>query len=245
LADVIRRIFDNTKDLAAAAAAEAERLIREAIATCGLARVSASTGISQFEFLAALVAAKEIDWRRVELFHLDEYIGIPADHKASFQRYMRERLIQPAGIVHAHLLDGMNPLKTIAEVGAAITAAPVDVAFVGIGENGHLAFNDPPADFETGEPFLVVNLDERARRQQVSEGWFTSLEEVPRQAVSMSIRQILRARAILCIASGTRKAEAVRLCFEGEIGPMAPASALRLHPNAIAFMDREAVSLVA
>ena len=181
----------------------------------------------------------------MELFHLDEYIGIGADHPASFQRYMRERLIQPTGIVHAHLLDGMNPLKTIAVVGEAIAAAPVDVAFAGIGENGHLAFNDPPADFETVEPFLIVNLDERARRQQVSEGWFASLEDVPRQAVSMSIHQILRARAILCIASGTRKAEAIRLCFEGEIGPMAPASALRLHPNAIAFLDREAVSLLA
>ncbi len=242
---MIRRIFEDTKDLAVAAAVEAAQLIRAAIAARGKARICASTGISQFDFLAALVAAPGIDWRLVELFHLDEYIGIPADHKASFQRYMRERLIEPTGIVKAHLLDGMDPIKTIAVVGAAISSAAVDVVFVGVGENGHIAFNDPPADFETDDPFLIVNLDERARRQQVSEGWFASLEEVPRQAVSMSIRQILRARAILCIATGTRKAEAVKLCFEGEIGPMAPASALRLHPNAIAFLDDQAVSLLA
>jgi glucosamine-6-phosphate deaminase len=143
------------------------------------------------------------------------------------------------------LLDGIaDPEEESKRVGEAIRAAPIDVAFAGIGENGHLAFNDPPADFETDEPFIVVDLDERGQRQQVGQGWFSSLEEVPRTAITMSIRQILKARAILCLVSGTRKAEAVKLCLEEEIGPMAPASALRLHQNATVFLDREAAGLL-
>ena len=241
---MILHIFDSGKGAAEAATTDAVKLIREAIAARGWARIVASTGISQYEFLAGLVAAP-IDWGSVELFHLDEYIGLPGDHPASFQRYLRERIIQPTGIAHAHLLDGMaDPEQTCAIMGAAISSASVDVAFTGIGENGHLGFNDPPADFDTTEPFLIVDLDQRDRRQQVGEGWFRSLEEVPRKAISMSVRQILKARTILCIASGARKAEAVKLCFNGEVGPMAPASALRLHPNATVYLDREAASLL-
>ncbi len=241
---MLLHIFDNSKQLAEAASEDALILIREAIAARGRARIVASTGISQYEFLTRLVAAP-IDWSSVELFHLDEYIGLPGDHPASFQRYLHDRIIKLTGITHAYLLDGMaDPKRTCAIMGAAISAAPVDLAFTGIGENGHLAFNDPPADFDTNEPFIVVDLDERDRAQQVGEGWFHSLEEVPRKAISMSIRQILKARTILCIASGARKAEAVKLCFGGEIGPMAPASALRLHPNAALYLDRDAASLL-
>jgi glucosamine-6-phosphate deaminase len=181
----------------------------------------------------------------VELFHLDEYIGIPADHPASFQRYVRERIVEPAGITQAHLLDGMaDPKKVCAEAAAAISAALVDVAIVGLGENGHLAFNDPPADFETQEPFLTVDLDTRNREQQLREGWFHSLAEVPRQAITMSVQQILKSRAILCLAPEKRKAQAVKLCFERSVSPMAPASALQLHPNAILFLDRDSASLL-
>jgi len=238
---LIIRIFDTPDETAQAAAKEAAELIRASLAVRGRARVIASTGVSQFEFLKRLVAAPGIDWKRVELFHLDEYIGLSGNHPASFQRYVRERIVEPAGIDHVHYLDGMaDPAEMCAVAGRAISAAPVDVAFAGIGENGHLAFNDPPADFETEEPFLVVNLDERGRRQQVGEGWFAALEDVPQRAITMSIRQILKARAIVCIAAGRRKAEAVRQCFEGEIGPEAPASALRLHGNATVFLDREA-----
>ncbi len=245
LVKVIRHIFESKKELGDAAAAEAAKLIREAISARGRARMVASTGISQYDFLAALAAAPGIDWRAVELFHLDEYIGLPGDHPASFQRYVRERIVEPTGITQAHLLDGMaDPQAVCAAAAAAIHGAPVDLAIVGIGENGHLAFNDPPADFETDEPFLIVDLDGRSRRQQVGEGWFHSVEEVPRRAISMSVRQILKARSVLCIASDRRKAEAVKLCFEGEIGPMAPASALRLHPNVIAFLDQDAASLL-
>jgi glucosamine-6-phosphate deaminase len=244
-AKVIRSIFESKKSLAGAAAAEAARRIREAVAERSRARVVASTGISQYDFLAALVATPHIDWSAVELFHLDEYLGLPGDHPASFQRYVRERIIQPTGIRQAHLLDGMgDPEQVRTAAAAAISAMPVDVVFAGIGENGHLAFNDPPADFITDEPFLLVDLDERSRRQQVGEGWFGSLEEVPRRAITMSVRQILKARAILCIVTDKRKAEAVKRCFEGKISPTAPASALRLHPNVITFLDQDAASLL-
>jgi glucosamine-6-phosphate deaminase len=153
--------------------------------------------------------------------------------------------VEPAGNPEVHYLDGMgDPAETCTRVGRAISAAPVDVTFVGIGENEHLAFNDPPADFETETPFLLVNLDERARQQQVSEGWFAALDDVPRQAITMSIRQILKAQAIVCVVTGKRKAQAVRECFTGEIRPAAPASALRLHPHATVFLDRDAASLM-
>jgi glucosamine-6-phosphate deaminase len=236
--------FDDKTGMAKPAADEAARLIREAIAARGRARIVVATGTSQIEFLELLVSAPDIAWGQVELFHLDEYIGLSGDHPASFQYYVRERILARVPVGRAWLLDGIaEPVAECARVGEAIAAAPVDVAFAGIGENGHLAFNDPPADFETEEPFIVVDLDERGRQQQVGGGWFASLAEVPRTAITMSIRQILKAHAILCLVSGTRKAEAVKLCLEGDIGPMAPASALRLHENATVFLDREAAAL--
>ncbi len=220
-------------------------MIREAIAARGRARIVVATGSSQIEFLDLLVTVPDIVWGQVELFHLDEYIGLSGDHPASFQHYIRERILERVPVGRAWLLDGAaDPEKECKSVGEAIAAAPIDVAFAGIGENCHLAFNDPPADFDTEEPFIVVDLAERGRLQQVREGWFASLEEVPRSAISMSIRQILKARTILCLVSGARKAEAVKLCLEGDIGPMAPAAALRLHENASVFLDREAATLL-
>ena len=231
--------------LAAAAAAEAVSRIGNAIATLGRARVIAATGTSQLAFLETLIAMKAIDWSKVELFHLDEYIGLPIDHPASFRKYLLERLIRPAGIARAHLLDGeQNPIDVCREVGRELTRAPIDVAFVGIGENGHLAFNDPPADFDTEEPYLVVRLDEACRRQQVGEGWFGSMAEVPERAITMSIRQILKSEAIVAVVPDLRKAQAVRACLEGEISPMAPASILRTHANVSLFLDAESASLV-
>lgn len=238
-------MFSCPAELAQAAAEEASILLRNAIDERGKARFVAATGRSQIRFLSVLTADRRIDWSRVELFHLDEYIGLGADHPASFQRYMRERVILPTGIRCACLLDGMgDPVAVCREAGAAISSAPVDLLMAGIGENGHLAFNDPPADFETEEPFIVVELDalnrsQQIRSQQVREGWFRVLEDVPRRAISMSIRQILKASAILCLAPGAHKVEAVRACLWGEIGPMSPASALRLHPRATLYLDRE------
>ncbi len=178
------------------------------------------------------------------MFHLDEYVGMPESHPASFRGYLRERLINKAGIVDYHLLNPEgDPAAECRRVGRLIQEAPIDVAFVGIGENGHLAFNDPPADFETEEPYLVVNLDLRCRQQQLGEGWFRTIEEVPTQAISMSIRQIMKSRAILCIVPERRKANAVKATLSAPVSPMVPASVLRTHPNTTLFLDRESASL--
>jgi glucosamine-6-phosphate deaminase len=224
-----------------AAARHAAALIRAAIEARGRARIIAATGASQFDFLAALTAAEGIDWSAVELFHLDEYVGLSETHPASFRKYLRERLIDKAGIGTYHLLDAEeDPREVAARVGAELTRAPIDVAFVGVGENGHLAFNDPPADFVTTEPYLVVTLDDACRRQQVGEGWFASVEEVPSRALSMSVRQILDSSAIVCVVPDARKAAAVRGSLEGAITPDVPASILRQHPNVTVYLDREA-----
>lgn len=238
-------VFNDKAALGQAAASQAATTIRQAIAQRGGARIIAATGASQFEFLDALTAAPDVDWSKVEMFHLDEYIDLPVTHPASFRKYLLERLIHKTGITNYHLLDGeKDPQEVIRNVGQALSASPVDVAFVGIGENGHLAFNDPPADFETEAPYLVVNLDEACRRQQVGEGWFADISEVPTQAISMSIRQILKAREIICVVPEARKARAARACFAGEITPSAPASILRTHPNVTVYLDRESAALL-
>jgi len=222
-----------------AAAAHAAGRLRAAIKAQGRARIIAATGAAQFAFLSALTRNTRIDWPKVEMFHLDEYVGLSADHPASFRRFLQERLIQPTGLGVAHLLDGeAHPETVCQEVGAALQSAPVDVAFVGIGENAHLAFNDPPADFDTDRPFIVVRLDDACRRQQVGEGWFARLEDVPDRAITMSVRQILAAREIIAIAPDSRKAEAVRACLEGDVTAQVPASVLRQHPNTTLFLDR-------
>lgn len=239
------RVFDDKKALGGAAAQQASKAIRRAIGGQGMARIIAATGMSQFDFLDALTRDDQIDWRRVEMFHLDEYVGLPLTHPASFCKYLFERLISKVGITNYHLLDGTGDAnETVRVVGEALRSAPIDVAFVGIGENGHLAFNDPPADFQTEEPYLVVELDEACRRQQVGEGWFENISEVPRRAISMSVRQILKAKEIIGVVPDARKAPALRLCFEGDISPMAPASILRTHPAATIYLDRASASLL-
>lgn len=239
------RIFDDPTSLGRQAAAEAVAAIQDAVAARGVARVIAATGASQFHFLQHLTTTPGVPWERVELFHLDEYIGLPETHPASFRRYLRERLIGPTGIARTHLLDGEGDPELVCQsVGREIQAAPIDVAFVGIGENGHLAFNDPPADFDTREPYLVVTLDEACRRQQVGEGWFPSLADVPSRAISMSVAQILASRRILCIVPDRRKAEAVRGSVQGPVSPLVPASILQTHPAATLFLDRESASLL-
>jgi glucosamine-6-phosphate deaminase len=238
-------VFEDPITLGKAAAAVAAETIEEAVEARGHARIIAATGASQLAFLDALSSRTELPWSRVEMFHLDEYIGLPITHPASFRKYLLERLIRKAGLTTYHLLDGeADPELVCQEVGRALAAAPIDVAFVGIGENGHLAFNDPPADFDTEQPYLIVTLDEACRRQQVGEGWFTGLDEVPQQAISMSIRQILKSRRILCIVPDLRKAEAVKACFTGRVNPMAPASILRTHPDTTLFLDFLSASLL-
>jgi glucosamine-6-phosphate deaminase len=238
-------IFENGAAAGQAAAALAADTILEAVDARGRARIVAATGTSQMAFLEALTAKTDIPWSRVELFHLDEYIGLPITHPASFGRYLLERLIRPTGIETYHLLDGEVDADLVCEdVGRAVTAAPIDVAFVGIGENGHLAFNDPPADFHTERPYFIVDLDDACRRQQIREGWFAALEDVPRRAMTMSVRQILRARRILCIVCDERKAAAVGACLSDGITPLAPASILRTHPDTTLFADRSSTALL-
>ncbi len=232
-------------EMGAAAARHAEGVLADVIAARGQARVIAATGNSQLAFLRHLVASTRVDWSRVELFHLDEYVGLAADHPASFRRVLREHLVDPTGIPTFHALAGEGDVDAVRRtVGAAIARAAIDVAFVGIGENTHLAFNDPPADFETTEPYLVVALDEACRRQQVGEGWFASLDDVPRHAISMSIRQILAAREILAMVPEERKAAAVTAVLTGPITPDVPASILRTHERTTLYLDAASASRV-
>ena len=239
-------VFDSRLQLAEAAADEAASITRQAIAERGQAYLTAATGASQFEFLDALVRQPNIDWGQTTFFHLDEYVGLPEEHRASFRRYLRERIVdrvQP-GAFHFVNGDTPDPAAECRRVGELISRHTIDAAFVGIGENGHLAFNDPPANFQTEEPYLVVELDEGCRNQQVGEGWFSGLDEVPRRAISMSIRQILKARRVICVVPERRKARAVRDCLEFEIGPMRPASILQQHPGTTIYLDKESASLL-
>ena len=242
---MVTKIYEDKVSLGRAAAEQAASSLREAIKKTGRARIIAATGASQFEFLDALTAKPDIEWAKVEMFHLDEYIGLQVSHPASFRKYLRERLIDKTGITKYHFLEGEGDVPAmVRKVSAELTAAPVDIAFVGIGENGHLAFNDPPADFKTEEPYIIVELDEPCRRQQVGEGWFNSIADVPKRAISMSVRQILKAKEILCIVPDARKAQAVKSCFEGEISPLAPASILRTHANTTVFLDKFSAALL-
>jgi glucosamine-6-phosphate deaminase len=242
---MILRVLGDKVVLGEKAAEQAAAAIRRAIGERGVARVVAASAASQIQFLDALTRMPGMDWKRVELFHLDEYIALSPTHPASFCLYLHEHLIDKTGIVNLHLLNGeKDPGEVIRETSKAIRAAPIDVAFVGIGENGHLAFNDPPADFETEEPYIVVNLDEACRQQQVGEGWFSNLAAVPKQAISMSIKQVLKAKEIIAVVPDARKANAVKACFDGEISPVAPASILRTHANATIYLDTASAALL-
>jgi glucosamine-6-phosphate deaminase len=237
-------IYGDRVTTSRAAAAHAAGSLRTCIRENGDVRLVAATGASQIDFIEALPSQPDINWSRVELFHLDEYVGLPITHQASFRRYLLDRLINKAGILRYHLLDGENNPEDVAhEVGALLAARQVDLAFVGIGENGHLAFNDPPADFRTDEPYLVVTLDQACRRQQAGEGWFASIDDVPVQAISMSVRQILKAKEIIAVVPDARKAAAVKACVQGPVSPMAPASILQTHAATTLYLDRDSAAL--
>lgn len=239
-------VHDSTDQMARAAAAKAAELLRQAIRSKGQATFVAATGASQFGFLEALVSEPGINWSKTTMFHLDEYIGLPETHPASFRRYLRERLLAHVEPASVHLIEGdaADPWAECQRLNRLIAGQELDVAFVGIGENGHLAFNDPPADFVVEDPFIIVDLNEACRRQQFGEGWFASLDEVPRQAISISIRQIMACRAIVCTVPDLRKAQAVRDCFTGDVSPLHPASILRRHDHADVFLDSAAASLL-
>lgn len=239
-------IHEDKFALGRAAAARAAQIIRDTIARRGTARILAATGNSQLQFLEALTREPDVRWGEVEMFHLDEYVGLGAEHPASFRRYLFERFISKTRVGRYHLLDAENDAeRTCRDEGAALAAAPIDVAFAGIGENGHLAFNDPPADFQTEKPYLIVRLDEACRRQQVGEGWFATLADVPEHAISISVRQLLKAKTILCMVPEARKAQAVKRCLEGAVSPLAPSSILQTHPDVTVYLDRDSAGLLA
>ncbi|HET7893174.1 MAG TPA: glucosamine-6-phosphate deaminase [Candidatus Sulfotelmatobacter sp.] len=243
---MLLRVFKDKITVGRAAAEQGAIAIRRALAERGKARIIAASAASQLQFLDALTKAPGIDWPKVEVFHLDEYIGLPASHPASFRYYLMEHLVAKTGIVHFHGIagDAPDPAAEARDMGRKLASAAIDIAFLGIGENGHIAFNDPPADFTTEEPYIIVNLDEACRRQQVGEGWFADISQVPRQAISMSARQILKATELLATVPDQRKAQAVKACMEGEVSPKAPASILRRHPNGTIYLDTNSASLL-
>lgn len=240
------RAFTTKDEMGRAAAACAAGIINQAVEDRGEAHLVLATGASQFEMLSSLVA-REVDWSRVAVFHLDEYVGLPLDHPASFRRYLRDRFAAKVpGLRRFHYIDGeaADPVAECRRLGALIQDARIDLACIGIGENGHIAFNDPPADFNVEDPFIVVELDEACRRQQVGEGWFSSIEDVPDRAISMSVRQIMKARCIACTVPDRRKARALKHALEGEVVDTVPASILQRHPDARLFADEPALSLL-
>ena len=238
-------IFKTKDEMGDAAAALAAERINAAIAERGEANIILATGASQFEMFAALVT-KEVDFSKVTAFHLDEYVGMAETHPASFRKYLKERFHEKVASLEAfHYIDGeADPAAECRRVGDVIRRHPIDVACVGIGENGHLAFNDPPADFDTEEPYIVVDLDDACRKQQLGEGWFATFDDVPTRAISMSIRQIMASRCIVCTVPDERKAVAVRSTLEGEITNTVPASILREHADCHLFLDGPAAALL-
>lgn len=240
------QISKDPAELGKAAGHATAQLIREAIATNGNANIILATGTSQFETLKQLLQEKEIEWNKVVMFHLDEYIGLPITHPASFRKYLKERFIEKMpSLKAAYLINGeTDPVAECKRLNEAISKHPIDVALVGIGENGHLAFNDPPADFETESPYIVVNLDEACRKQQFGEGWFPALQDVPGQAISMSIKQIMKSKHIICSVPDKRKAVAVKNTLELPVSNLYPASILQTHSNCRLYLDTESAELL-
>lgn len=239
-------IFTTSQEMGKHAAEKVADLIRKTVSEKGNARLLVSTGQSQFEFFEEITKMEDIPWESVEIFHLDEYIGLPITHPASFRKYLKERFIDKINPAEMHYISGEGDIAaTIAEVTESIRKSPIDIGIIGIGENGHIAFNDPPADFDTKDAYHVVTLDEKCRMQQVGEGWFGSIEEVPKQAISATVPQILACRTIVSIVPHKVKAEAVRNTLESpEITNLIPATALRKHEKWYLYLDADSASLL-
>lgn len=240
------KIFETKEEMGKAGAGQAARILKETIEEKNEAIFVAATGASQFEFLENLTSIPSIDWSKTAMFHLDEYIGISAIHPASFRKYLKERLIDKVHPDTVYLINGESedPEIECERLSHIISQKEIDVSFVGIGENGHLAFNDPPADFNTRKPYIVVELEEACRRQQVGERWFKTLQEVPCRAISMSIHQIMKSRNIICIVPDSRKAQAIKNCLEGDISPYNPASILREQDKVFLYLDKNSAKLL-
>jgi glucosamine-6-phosphate deaminase len=239
-------IYYDSVILGKAAGKSAAQLIRESIASKGSANIILATGTSQFETLKELIAAEDIQWNKVVMFHLDEYISLPVTHPASFRKYLQERFLsQIPQLKNAWLINGeTDAAQECKRLGDLIQKHPIDVALIGIGENGHLAFNDPPADFETEKPYIIVELDDACKKQQMGEGWFQAIDEVPRSAISMSVKQILKSKNIICSVPGARKANAVKNTLEKEISNLFPSSILRTHHDCTLYLDEDAAGML-
>ena len=240
-------IFKTKQQLGRGAAEIAKNIIRNCLQHKEHVNIILATGASQFETLANLTDSREIDFSKIAMFHLDEYIDLDENHPASFRRYLRERFVNKVKklkTVHFINPDKNNPHAECDRLNEIIKDHPIDIALVGIGENGHLAFNDPPADFETDEPFIVVNLNEKCRKQQVNEDWFNTIADVPTQAISMSIRQIMKSDSIICSVPDKRKAQAVKETLTEPVTNMCPASILQTHNNCKIFLDEDSASLI-
>ena len=239
-------IFNSPAELGAWAGKKAAALLKEAIGLRGVAHLVLATGASQFETLRYLTSDSDMEWGKVILFHLDEYLGIPLTHKASFRKYLQERVLAKVPPLQSvYLIDGQAPAAgECRRLNDLIRVHPIDVALVGMGENGHLAFNDPPADFNTKDPYIMVQLDQKCREQQVREAWFDRLEDVPLHAISMSVSQIMKSSHIICSVPEQRKASAVRDCLQNTVSPLYPASILQQHPSCDICLDADAASLL-
>jgi glucosamine-6-phosphate deaminase len=236
------KIYPNKQTMGKAAAQKAAEILKGVLDKKGKANFVIATGASQFDFLENLVQIDSIDWSKTTMFHLDEYVGIPDEHPASFRKYLKDRFISKVHPGDVYLIkgDAKDPEQECDRLNRIIGDYVIDISFVGIGENGHLAFNDPPADFDIEDPYLVVQLDEACRKQQLGEGWFKNLDDVPKRAISMSIKQIMKSKNIVCTVPDKRKAQAVRNCFKGDaVSPDCPASILKKHDNCFVFLDDE------
>ncbi len=238
------QVYPTSDDLGRAAAQRCASLLNDYVKAQGEARLLLSTGNSQLDTLKHLVKM-DVAWEQVTMFHLDEYVDLSDNHPASFRKYLREKFTELVPLKRAVFVSGEGDVEdNIRQLSNEVQQAPIDVALVGIGENGHIAFNDPPADFDTQEAYIVVELDERCKQQQVGEGWFTDLDSVPKRAVTMTVQQILKSKTILsCVPYGV-KAKAVKSALEQDVTPMVPATILQTHPDVTLFLDRESSAQV-
>ncbi len=233
------RICKDSKALGKSAAKYVAQVLRDCIAEKGSARIVLSTGASQFDTIEALVEEKDIKWEYVEMFHLDEYVDLPITHVASFRKYLQERFVDKVGKLKAvHFVDGKK--EGIARLAEEIRKSPIDIGLIGIGENGHIAFNDPPADFDTKEAYIIVNLDDRCKKQQMGEGWFKTIDDVPKQAVSMTCYQIMQCERIVSCVPYAVKAEAVEKTVKAtQTTNIVPATLLKEHKDFILYVDKD------
>lgn len=240
-------ICQSPAELGRVAGRRAEEILLCSLEKSGSASIILATGTSQLETLRYLTRSDKIKWEKVSIFHLDEYIGIPETHPASFRKYIKDNFLSGVKRVKEIFFitgDAVEPKQECVRLNKIISNYSIDIALVGIGENGHLAFNDPPANFDTDEPFIVVELDERCRQQQVGEGWFNKLEDVPNRAISMSIKQIMKSRYIVVSVPEKRKADACMAAIEGKVTPYCPASILQLHENCYVYLDKDSASML-